>query len=277
MKNCLCSAAPKDDELLRYVLDGEALSTQATEHMKVCHICQQRLEHYCYAQRFLQAQLYRSQCPGMTTLGSYCLRLLPADEMYNLEQHIARCPLCQSEVADTYQALALTENDEAVVHTAPLNNFDRIPVTEPLDKDTAAVSARIDRNPQTDALPLFCPLIVQPYSCQMGTTLISFSISYDETQQQTVLYALLEDIAEARQPRIFTDTHVELYQLQQFSYTHDTSSLHDEIARNTTPPYRIAQVDPYNILKFQAVQAGTYFIIIYLPETALVIENIRIQ
>ena len=244
MKDCLCSVAPNDDELLRYVLNGEALSTQAAEHMKVCHICQQRLEHYCYAQRFLQAQLYRSQCPGMTTLGSYCLRLLPADEMYTLEQHIARCPLCQSEVADTCQALALTESDEAVVHT--------------------------------DVLPLFCPLTVQPYSCQMGTTLISFSISYDE-MQQPVLYGLLEDIAEARQPRVFTDTHVELYQLQQFNHPYKAVSPHDEIARNTTPPYRTARVDPYNILKFQVVQTGTYFVIIYLPETALVIENIIIR
>jgi hypothetical protein len=107
MKDCLCSVAPNDDELLRYVLNGKVLSTNATEHMKSCRICQQRLEHYYYAQRFLVAQLYRSQCPALTTLGSYCLRLLPADEMYTLEQHIACCPLCQFEVADTYRVLAV--------------------------------------------------------------------------------------------------------------------------------------------------------------------------
>ncbi|BCL81457.1 hypothetical protein ccbrp13_39220 [Ktedonobacteria bacterium brp13] len=105
MDKCWYLDTPVEEVLLRHVLDGEALSPSLAEHLHGCNACQQQLEHYQYAQRFLLARMYRSQCPASMTLGSYCLQMLPPAEMERVDHHILTCPLCLHEVCAMYQEL----------------------------------------------------------------------------------------------------------------------------------------------------------------------------
>jgi len=106
---CLHSMAPTDEELLRYALDDETLATDVQEHLEQCGICQRRLAIYQRTNNFLLAKLYRSRCPEVTTLSHYCAELLPANQTISITEHLAVCPLCTAEVAETRSVLASFE------------------------------------------------------------------------------------------------------------------------------------------------------------------------
>ncbi len=106
MVNCLRSAALKDEDLLRYALEGEQLSLPVKAHLDRCSVCQQRLASYQRANRFLLGRLYRCQCPGAARIGHYCAGLLAEDEITLIAGHLAQCPLCASEAEDMHYNLA---------------------------------------------------------------------------------------------------------------------------------------------------------------------------
>jgi hypothetical protein len=101
--DCLNSAAPSDEELLHYALEGEELSTEARAHLEQCETCQRRLASYQQANTFLLTHLYRSQCPSGTQLSFYCIDALPSDDRLHIANHLLDCPLCAAEVAATRQ------------------------------------------------------------------------------------------------------------------------------------------------------------------------------
>ncbi len=102
MTYCLDSLAPNDEELMRYVLDGEPLSDRAKKHLERCSSCQQRAATYGETNVFLTSKLYRSACPSSTELTNYCTRvslnLLSGDERIRIADHCNICPLCRAEV-----------------------------------------------------------------------------------------------------------------------------------------------------------------------------------
>jgi hypothetical protein len=106
IEECLHSMAPTAEELLRYTLDDEPLATEVQEHLERCGICQQRLAVYQRTNNFLLTKLYRSQCPDVTTLSHYCAELLPANQAISITEHLAVCPLCTAEAAETRNVLA---------------------------------------------------------------------------------------------------------------------------------------------------------------------------
>jgi anti-sigma factor RsiW len=105
MTDCLNSAAPNNEELLRFALDGEALSAEEGKHLEQCTSCQQRLASYKNTHTFLLARLYRSRCPNSTKLSLYCADLLLSNERLSIANHLLDCPLCAAEAADTRQFL----------------------------------------------------------------------------------------------------------------------------------------------------------------------------
>src|SRR5579863_3954508 len=107
--DCLHPIAPNDEELLRFALDGEAVSQEVSRHLEQCSICQQRLARYKQAHTFLVSHLYRSQCPDGTTLSLYCAGLVSAEQRLSIANHLLDCPLCAAEAADTRQFLAETD------------------------------------------------------------------------------------------------------------------------------------------------------------------------
>src|SRR5713226_203577 len=108
--NCLYSLAPSDEELQRFVFDGEALSEEASSHLEQCPACRQRASRYKTMQTLLVSQLYRCQCPDGTTLSLSCAGLLPEEQRIKIGHHLSNCPLCIAEAADTRLFLAETDN-----------------------------------------------------------------------------------------------------------------------------------------------------------------------
>jgi hypothetical protein len=104
--DCLHSMAPSDEEILRYVLDGEPLAGEAGEHIKSCSICQHRLACYAHTEKYLIARLYRSECPSAMELNLFCASMLAPDEAEYVAGHIEYCPLCRQEMQNIQDMLA---------------------------------------------------------------------------------------------------------------------------------------------------------------------------
>ena len=108
MHNCLHSQAPKDDELLRYVLEGEALPQPAETHIVKCNSCRQQLESLASINAFLLRRLYRYQCPDMNILARYSAGLASLSEGLSVLSHLHTCPICAQEI---HEMLDILEND----------------------------------------------------------------------------------------------------------------------------------------------------------------------
>jgi anti-sigma factor RsiW len=98
------------EELQAFVLDEEPLSLEARHHLATCPDCQHQVACAQKMTASLISRLYRSQCPSAETLSFYCLPgALSAEEQRQVAAHLARCPLCLAEFADTRQFLNSSE------------------------------------------------------------------------------------------------------------------------------------------------------------------------
>jgi hypothetical protein len=94
------------EELQAFSLDGEPLSPAARQHLDSCPDCQQQVACLQQTTVYLVARLYRSQCPSASTLSYYCLpNALSEKEQRQVTNHLANCPLCLAEFAETRQFL----------------------------------------------------------------------------------------------------------------------------------------------------------------------------
>lgn len=95
------------EELLGFALDRESLRPPARQHLNDCSLCRRQAALYQKIAAYLGPRLYRTQCPSATTLSYYCLPGVLTDEEYRqITEHLARCPCCASELAETRQFLA---------------------------------------------------------------------------------------------------------------------------------------------------------------------------
>lgn len=96
----------RSEELVAFALDGEPPSLYGRRHLGDCLLCQQQAIHYQKTAAYLHSRLYRSQCPSATTLSYYCLPgALPDPQQRQIAEHLAHCPLCAAEWAETRQFL----------------------------------------------------------------------------------------------------------------------------------------------------------------------------
>lgn len=94
------------EELLAFALDRELLRPLARQHLDTCLLCQRQAALYQKIAAYLGPRLYRTQCPSAATLSYYCLPGALTDEEYcQVSEHLARCPCCASELAETRQFL----------------------------------------------------------------------------------------------------------------------------------------------------------------------------
>jgi anti-sigma factor RsiW len=94
------------EELQACVLDAEPLSPTSRQHLDDCPDCQREMADSQRVVTCLVSRLYRSQCPSAATLSYYCLpNALSAEEQHQVTNHLAHCPLCLAEFADTRQFL----------------------------------------------------------------------------------------------------------------------------------------------------------------------------
>jgi hypothetical protein len=99
----------RSEELLALLCDGEALPLAEKQHLDCCPLCQDLMLSYQQISAQLISQLYRSSCPSATTLSAYCLPgALSNDEQRRVAAHLACCPCCTSELAETRQFLEIS-------------------------------------------------------------------------------------------------------------------------------------------------------------------------
>lgn len=99
------------EELQALSLDGIPLSPEARQHFDACPDCQQQVACTRQTTAYLVSRLYRSQCPSATTLSYYYLpNALSAEEQLQVTNHLALCPLCLAEFAETRQFLNTSES-----------------------------------------------------------------------------------------------------------------------------------------------------------------------
>lgn len=95
------------DELLVFALEKEVLSPADRQHLENCSLCQRQAALYQKLAAYLGPRLHRTQCPSATTLSYYCLPgALTDEERRQVGEHLAGCPCCAAELAETRQFLA---------------------------------------------------------------------------------------------------------------------------------------------------------------------------
>ncbi|GER88436.1 hypothetical protein KDW_25980 [Dictyobacter vulcani] len=266
---CPCLGAPKDEELLRYALDGDALPVMAQKHLEECQICQQRLTTYTDANKFLIGQLYRYQCPDLTLLSEYCIGTLPVHDHLQIELHLKSCPLCASDVAEARQFLTppvdlLDQKLSSPFADAPLDSLQlvhwRAPVTVWHKKTQAAH--------------------VNPSHYQ--TDMVALSLEARSDCQSGILLKLtLSLVSEAEGPILFDGTRVELYHavpiLTGDQQLNEILPYIELLPKHMLKPVFSAQADTSGQITFHSIPVGEYLMIVYLPETAIVIERLYIE
>jgi hypothetical protein len=251
--DCLHPVAPDDEELLRFALDGEAVSEEVSRHLEQCTTCQQRLARYKKAHSFLVSHLYRSQCPSGTELSLYCAGFLPEDQRITIANHILDCPLCAAEAEDTRQFLAET-GDLLPSHPSPLHALSgsvrRIFAT--LVRQQGQLVVRGDTDPTA-----------WPRQYRADSTDLSLHLSR-ASSGAFMLLGILTDPRESIEA--FQGMAAELYPA--------TGGKNEGRAEK---PLLSVEVDELGNIVFDAVSVGEYVMIVHLPGREMIVEGLTIE
>lgn len=96
--NCISPPQLEDRQLLA-ALDGEGGASVAA-HLEACPSCRARRDLLASQQGWLEARLFRGDCPSTIELGDYHLGLLPVARSVAIARHVIECPHCTREVAE---------------------------------------------------------------------------------------------------------------------------------------------------------------------------------
>ena len=254
MMDCLNLMAPSDEELSSFILDEDPLSLDASEHLKQCEICQQRLAMYKQSYISLVSRLYRCQCPSGTRLSLYCAGLLAADEQMNIAAHLLLCPLCAAEAADTRRFLAEVPSQPAPTFSLR-DTARRIVAT--LVKQQVQLVVR-DDVPET-AWP-------RHYQTESVDLLLQLSRA---SNGELMLLGTITDADASERTDAFEAAEAELYPA-----SNDDSDGENEGAKS---PHLYTQVDNLGNIVFSAVPVGDYDLIFHLPDHDVVIEGLTLE
>ncbi len=263
MTQCLRPLAPTDEELLRHALDGEKLSIAAKEHLEQCPFCQQRLAEYASTNSLILSHLYRSQCPDATMLSHYCIGILSMDEAMGVTSHLELCPLCTNEVAEIRLLLTTFEPFPQENLSAPSATSHII--ASPIPWQPIIWNGSDSTRDQS-----------WPRQYQTDTISISLHLARDK-QGILLLLGQLSTRNGIEHIEILAGAKVELY------VAHDSSSfptreyVPDFNSTDVQGPLLSTQVDDFGHIVFKSVSPGFYLMIIYLPETEVVIEEINVH
>lgn len=269
MMNCLCVVAPTDEELLCYALDGEVLPTTAEEHLGHCLICQQRLARYVSTNSFLTQHLYRSQCPDTTTLLQYCHGLLTSQAEFKIIQHLKLCPLCTTDVSETHHLI-----DTSVLSSGAKSYFALHPPVESI----TAVPYRHEETPAA-AETRSTEASIWPVAYQANTTQLLLRVNYNSHGGIMLAGTLLSIYADqaSRNVSTFVGVKAELYCSMALTELEECPACkNDQSLAYTEDPLFTVLVDEPGTMTFPSVPPGKYLLIVHLPDTAMVIEELCI-
>lgn len=254
--DCSHSLAPSDEELLQVVLEREALTEKASRHLEQCGTCQLRLAEYQALHASLLSRLYRRQCPTGTKLSYYCSGLLPQDERISVATHLLDCPLCAEEVAVTRRSLA-----------------------EPLLMPSTSFS------PTATVRRIFCTLVSPQAQRVMRREVpapswprwyraesIDLSLHLSRVEKgEYVLMVIISYTDSADSVDTLEGVTAELYRAP---YLPGSES--NDMSWQAETHLMRSQVDDIGNIVFRAVPVGEYVLIVHVPESDLIIEDLTI-
>jgi hypothetical protein len=242
MFHCPDTLAPTNEKLLSLVYDEGTLSTQEQAHFDTCTACQQRLDTYNGLQRTLLSALLRRLCPSAVRLNYYCLGVVPAEERVRIASHLLDCPFCTHEVAESRRLQAAFE----FVPTRSKKRHFAKQVKQPeLVTRSNTASEGWPRQYQADELSLSLHLSRQ-------------------AEGEIILLGILT----SSNPRLMVDAFdgvmVDLYYGE---------TIAQAIQRQPTLTTR---VDDIGNLLLAPIAAGSYTLIVRLPDRDVVIEGLTV-
>lgn len=254
--DCLQDVAPSDEQLIGFVLDGEALTEDAQDHLAHCAVCQQRTAHYQKSYTSLVTHLYRSQCPTGMDLSLYAMDLLSQKEHQRIANHVADCPLCRTEIEET-SSFMQSWPSKAATHS---------PSRPPL---IHRIFAALVPQPQMWlALRNDAQERSWPRHYQAETVDLSLHLSHT-SRGDIVLLGILTSADADESVEALTGVAAELYAAP---WPGETFSGQVEC-----PPLQHSQVDDLGNIVFKSVPVGEYFMVIHLPGREMIVEGLTIE
>jgi hypothetical protein len=264
MMDCMDSIAPNDEELLRFALDGEALSEEVQNHLEHCETCKQRLASYRQANTFLLSHLYRSECPTGEELSMYCAAydFLPQERRIWIANHILDCPLCAAEAEETRKFLRVQD----------------IPLVAPAFSPRAIVrrlfATRVPRPQAQFVVRGEAPEATWPRQYKAESIDLSLHLSR-ASNGEFMLLGILTSTDPAESVEVLEGIAAELYVTP--GPIADTSANGTGSDKITVAPLLGTQVDDLGNIVFKPVPAGEYVMIVHLPGRELVVEGLTIE
>jgi anti-sigma factor RsiW len=262
--DCKNSIAPTDEELLRFALDGEALSAEAQDHIEQCETCQQRLAMYQQTNTFLLSHLYRSECPTGQELSMYCAGydFLPEEKRIAIANHILDCPLCAAEAEETRKFLRVQD----------------IPMPTPVFSPRAVVrrifAARVPR-PQTQFI-VRGERTETTWPRQYRAESVDLSLHLSRASSgEFMLLGILTSTDPAENVEALEGITAELYAAP--GPVEDSSANGAGSNKAPVSPLLSTQVDDLGNIVFKPVPAGEYVMIVHLPGRELVVDGLTIE
>ncbi|MBV9689819.1 MAG: hypothetical protein JO202_08910 [Ktedonobacteraceae bacterium] len=264
MTDCNNSMAPNDEELLSYALDDEPLAREKEGHLAYCFICQQRLEDYKRTHAYLLARLYRTQCPSATKLNYYCADLLTVDQAPTIESHLRVCPLCANEVGMIRQTLA---------------NFDPLPPTDEASATPASVRRIIASPvPQRRVLATRGVALEGEWSRQYRAEALSILLELSHSSSgDNLLLGVFSNAYAVSETETFEGFVVKLYRTTDFQLLQDLRAGSSTTQEYSDMPLRTTQIDDLGDIVFTAVPAGEYTMVVHLPDSDIIIEDLSVS
>lgn len=264
MMDCKDSLAPNDEELLRFALDGEALSEETQNHIERCETCKRRIATYRQANTFLLSHLYRSECPTGEELSLYCAAydFLSEEKRISIANHILDCPLCAAEAEETRKFLRVQDIPLPAPALSPRAIVRRIFATR-VPRPQAQF---IVRGKATEA--------IWPRQYRAESVDLSLHLSRTSTGE-FMLLGILTSTDPAESVGALEGIVAELYVAPgpvEDSSTNGTGSIKVAVS-----PLLSIPVDDLGNIVFKPVPAGEYVMIVHLPGRELVVEGLTIE
>jgi hypothetical protein len=235
---CRAPGIISEDDLLRYTLDPQELSLEASQHFDACPACRARAHEYRSVSTTLARRLHRWDCPTTQEISEYTARLLAARDRKRLEEHFKQCTHCSEEATISQEFLGAPE--------PALSQRPRLKaalVQQRLRESFAAVRGEKPwpRQYTIDGISLSLHL-AQPSPPGAGVTLFGLISRLDTS------LGALDDLEVHLLPTSITDQ----------------------------PAPLAAKITLHNFM-FQHIPPGSYELLIALPEGTLLIEDLELQ
>jgi hypothetical protein len=189
--------------------------------------------------------------------------MLSVDEAASVASHLEICPLCSNEVAETRLLLA---------------TFEPFPDER---SSTPSATQHVIANPvpwQPRSLTWEGGVYEQEQRWPRQYQADTMSISLHLTRDKHGAILLLGQLSSAtEQIELLAGAKVELYPAHNASPFFGGEDLPDSSGPTLQGPLLFTQVDELGHIVFLSVPPGLYLLIIYLPETEVVIEELNIH